>query len=212
MDNLPTASGIDYDDAHDLVETIVSIKRNKYNFPGHDSEDLAQDIRIICWDSLAKFDPEKLGKSVFHFVARCVDNALYNKFRGVYLDNNPPCLRCEHYIKDIKKCAIEEQGCDRIRQYRNRMAQKRAIASPLSYNNNVDKDDDGDFTQQKSLSAGSLTGVCDLDDFLRSNLDDSLINAYDLMIDGKDHEVPDSIKRDVRRQVKDILEENGDVA
>ena len=95
-------NGLSYADNHDLIETIVSMKKKKYNFPGVDPEDTAQDIRIICWEALKKFDSDKVGKSVFHFVARCVDNALYNKFRGVYLDNNPPCLRCEHYIKETK--------------------------------------------------------------------------------------------------------------
>ncbi len=112
VSNIP-GSGIGYYDVEDLVETIVHMKKGKYAFPGHDSEDLAQDIRLICWEALNKFDQNKLGKSVFHFVARCVDNALYNKFRGVYLDNNPPCLRCPMYIKETKECEINEEGSNR---------------------------------------------------------------------------------------------------
>ena len=123
------------------------MKKAKYNYPGVDAEDLAQDIRLMCWEALEKkFDPNKLGKSVFHFVARVVDNGLYNKFRGIYLDNNPPCLRCPEYIKKTKSCAIEEIGCDRIVAYRDRMSRKRAIASPLSYNAHLDAEGDQDFT------------------------------------------------------------------
>lgn len=205
------ASGIAYSCAEDLVETIVSMKKNKYNFPGVDAEDLAQDIRLMCWEALEKkFDPNKLGKSVFHFVARVVDNGLYNKFRGIYLDNNPPCLRCEHYIKEDKSCAIDEVGCDRIVSYRDRMARKRAIAAPLSYNAHLDQEDNSDFTAHHSLSVGSTTGVCDLDDTLRSSLDENLIPYYDRMIRGEMELVPAHYRRMVQRQVRLIIEEHQD--
>jgi len=204
-------SGIYYNDVLDLVETIVSMKKGKYNFPGVDPEDLAQDIRVMCWQALEnKFDPTKLGKSVFHFVARVVDNGLYNKFRGIYLDNNPPCLRCEHYIKDTKSCAIEEVGCDRIVSYRQRMAQKRAIAAPLSYNAQLDQDDNSDYTAHESLSVGSTTGVSDLDDTLRSSLDVALLPYYDQMINGKSEAVPLHYRRLVQKQVKSIIEGQDD--
>lgn len=206
--NEVTASGISYDDAQDLVETIVSMKKTKYNYPGVDPEDLAQDIRLMCWEALEqKFDHTKVGKSVFHFVARVVDNGLYNKFRGIYLDNNPPCLRCPEYIKETKSCAIEEIGCNRIVSYRDRMARKRAIASPLSYNAHLDAEGGQDFTHHASMSVGSQTGVCDLDDTLKTELDDVLVPYYELMVRGDVSLVPVHFRRLVQRQVKLILEE-----
>lgn len=201
----PQTSGISYYEAQDLVETIVSMKKAKYNFPGFDPEDLAQDIRLECWRVLQLHDPNKQGKSTFHFVARCIDNFLYNQFRGIYLDNNPPCLRCEEYIKETKECRINEEGCTRITQYRDRMARKRAIAAPLSYNAHLDKDGDGDYSYHESLSVGSQTGVCDLDDTLRASLDPFLIPYYDKMVGGID--VPPHMRRLVQQQVKLILDD-----
>jgi len=201
------ASGIPYESVQDLVETIVSMKKAKYNFPGVDPEDLGQDIRLECWRVLKKHNPHKEGKSLFHFVARCVDNFLYNQFRGIYLDNNPPCLRCPDYIKETKSCAIDEIGCDRIVSYRDRMARKRAIASPLSYNAHLDADGDQDFTHHASMSVGSLTGVTDLDDTIRTDLDEALIPYYEQMLRGEGELVPVHYRRMIQRQVKLILEE-----
>lgn len=206
--NLPKGSGLSYYDVEDMVETIVNMKKAKYQFGGTDPEDLAQEIRLICWESLQKFDQSKVGKSVFHFVARCVDNALYNKFRGIYLDNNPPCLRCPEYIKETKQCAIQESGCTRIVQYRDRMARRRAIASPLSYNNATPESNDCPILHD-NMSVGSTTGACDLDDTFRSSLDPNLVPYYDKMISGHENEVPAHFKRLVQTQVRLIMEEEG---
>jgi hypothetical protein len=201
---MSSISGIPYNDASTLVETIVSIKKKKYQFPGVDPEDTAQDIRIICWEALSRFDPSKMGKSVFHFVARCVDNRLYNQFRGVYLDNNPPCLRCPEYDRATKTCKIDEVGCDRIVSYRERMARRRAIAAPASYSNlESDSDNANDTHVPDSLITGSLTGVSDLVDEFRALVSDDLKIYYDKIVDGKLNEVPPDILKKIQHTLKD---------
>jgi len=189
-----------------MVETIVSMKQKKYNYPGVDPEDLAQDIRLLCFEAIEeKYDPSKVGKSVFHFVARHVDNRLYNKFRGVYLDNNPPCLRCPEYNKKEKSCNIDEVGCSRIVQYRDRMARRRAIDAPLSYHSRPQDDENDDFLNNESLSVGSLTGVLDLDETLRASIDPDLLDAYTLMSNGSSDQVPAHIRQKVQDSVREIL-------
>lgn len=202
-----SVSGIPYEEQTQLVETIVSLKKSKYRFPGVDPEDTAQEIRIICWEALSRFNPEKMGKSVFHFVARCVDNRLYNQFRGVYLDNNPPCLRCPEWDKTKKECMIEEIGCDRIVAYRDRMSRRRAIAAPTSYST---LDGKGEALTEgsnipKSMTIGSLTGVTDMNDQFRLAVQEDLRLFYDMMVDGKSAEVPPHIIKLIQTQIRAMI-------
>lgn len=209
---MTSISGIPYDEHSSLVETIVSLKKGKYRFPGVDPEDIAQDIRVICWEALSRFDPLKVGKSVFHYVAKCVDNRLYNQFRGIYLDNNPPCLRCPEWDKSTKTCKINEEGCDRIVQYRERMARRRAIAAPNSYSS---LDADGEAINENlaipdSLTVGSVTGVSDLSDQFRSYISEELRPYYDLMVNGKTEEVPVELVRLIQIQVRASIAEEAE--
>jgi hypothetical protein len=202
-----SVSGIPYEEQTQLVETIVSLKKSKYRFPGVDPEDTAQEIRIICWEALSRFNPSKVGKSIFHFVARCVDNRLYNQHRGVWVDNNPPCLRCPEWDKSAKECMIDEIGCDRIVAYRNRMAQRRAIAAPTSYSS-LDEGAEGTSdggNPPKSLTTGSLTGVTDLSDQFRLAVREDLRVFYDMMVNGQLAEVPAHIVKLIQTQIRNCI-------
>ena len=195
-------SGISYIDATDTIEKIVSIKARKYTKPGSSKDDVAQEIRLICFQALEKYDPARVGRSIFHFLARCVDNGLYNQQRGIYFDNNPPCLRCEHYIKETKTCAIQESGCDRIIQYRDKMARRRAVQAPISYN--VDEDDE-------PINIGyipSPTGYLNLDEHIRSTIPVDLLASYEKMINEGHSSVPAKMRKRIQAFVKDVLGED----
>ena len=203
-----SASGLiqpTYDELEDIIEAVVLLKKNKYQFPGVDSEDLSQDIRLMCWDCLSRYDINKVGRSIFNYLARHVDNRLYNQFRGVYLHNNPPCLRCPEYIKETKSCRINEVGCDRIKQYRAKMARKRNIAQPFSYHQPLDEDNGVDFTSHCTMSVESSTGVCDLDDSFRSVLEPELIPYYENLVSGRP--IPDKFRLQIQRRIKVVLDD-----
>lgn len=90
------------------------------------------------------------------------------------------------------------------------MSRKRAIAAPLSFNHNTsnaENDEDQDYSHHEGLAVGSTTGVCDLNDSLRSSLDPQLIEYYDMMVAGNADAVPAHFKRLVQRQVRLILDE-----
>lgn len=67
-----------YEDMKDDIERLVSMKAGKYKIPGYEREDIAQEIRMVAFRALKKFDPAKVHAGPFHFVARCIDNYLIN--------------------------------------------------------------------------------------------------------------------------------------
>lgn len=71
------ASGM-YIDLNDSVERLVSMKASKYKIPGYEREDVAQEIRMVAFKALQRYDPSKNHSTPFYFIARCVDNHLIN--------------------------------------------------------------------------------------------------------------------------------------
>jgi hypothetical protein len=191
-----------YDDLEETIEKIVSMKVARWTFPGHDSDDIAQEVRVFCWQALKKYDFAKEGKGVFYFLTKCVDNGLYNKGRGVYFDNNPPCKRCPDYDPQRpRECC----GSQRMIDYQNRMAQKRAIDNPCSLFSMPDNQNGATEAFEYRTSVGSLTGMVNLDLEIRANLDEDLIPFYEAMLNGDYTDVPISIKRQIREAVKEII-------
>lgn len=67
-----------YDGLHDDIERLVSMKAHTYKIPGYEREDIAQEIRMVAFKALGKYDATKNHSTPFHFIARCVDNYLIN--------------------------------------------------------------------------------------------------------------------------------------
>lgn len=190
-----------YDDVQDIIEKIVAIKCARWSFPGCDSDDIAQEVRILCFKALQKYDPAKENKGIFYFLAKSVDNGLYNKGRGVYFDNNPPCTRCPEYNKETKECC----GSERYLKYRKNMERRRAIDNPIIFSSVVDKGDGEEGVESLEQCEVSSTGFIDLDEHIRTNLDPDLIGYYDDMVSGQVSLVPSRIKRKIRNQIREIL-------
>ena len=60
------------------IERLVSMKASSYNIPSYEREDIAQEIRLVAFKALEKYDSDKNHSTPFHFIARCVDNYLIN--------------------------------------------------------------------------------------------------------------------------------------
>jgi len=189
----PAASGtLSYHDVEDIVESLVNTEGRKYPIPGYDFEDTAQEIRTECLRVLCFYDPERIGPSPYSYLRTCVRNFLYNQRRGIWVPNNPPCVRCPLWDKVNKTCTIEEVGCEPIAKYRENMARKAEIRQPASLEVDVAHEQ-----QEQELDAIML------DQSIRSTLPDHLLEHYEQMLKGE--KVAPRIKKQIREFVLVVI-------
>lgn len=187
------ASGIpSYDDVADIIEALVHTEGRKYPIPGMDFEDTAQEIRLECVRVLQFYDSTRIGPSPYKFLQTCVRNFLYNQRRGIWVPNNPPCVRCPLWDKLRKTCTIDEVGCDKIVQYRENMAIKANLKQPAPLEIDI-----MDSEQEQKLDAMML------DHSIRQALPAHLIPYYERLIAGE--RVPARIKKQVRDIVTSVI-------
>ena len=189
----PDASGtLQYDDVADIVESLVHTEGRKYPIPGYDFEDTAQEIRTECLRVLRFYDPERIGPSPFSYLRTCVKNFLYNQRRGIWVPNNPPCVRCPLWDKVNRRCTIDAVGCEPIAKYRENMARKADIRQPASLEIDIANEQ-----QEQEIN------VIVLDESIRQMLPDSLLEYYDKMLKGE--KVQPRIKKQIREVVLIII-------
>lgn len=193
-----------YEELQPTIEKLVAMKMARWKFPGMEPDDIAQEVRILCFLALQKYDPLKEGKGVFYFLAKCVDNGLYNKGRGIYFDNNPPCVRCPDYNRETKECC----GSQRKKDYDMRMARRRAIDNPVSLNGSDGSKENEDTSSsfEFTTAVGSATGLVDLDAHIRDHLEPQLVPHYEALASGDASTVPMSARRQVREAIKEMME------
>lgn len=188
------ASGIapSYRDISDIVEALVNTEGRRYPIPGLDHDDIAQEIRMECLRVLPFFDATRIGPSPYKYLQTCIRNFLYNMRRGIWVPNNPPCVRCPLWDRVRRTCTIEEIGCEKIVQYRENMAAKADLRKPSSLENEV-----LDNTQDEQADAMLL------DQSIREELSSRLLPFYDKMLVGE--KIPARIKREIRVIVMEII-------
>jgi hypothetical protein len=181
-----------YEDVSDIIEALVNTEGRKYPIPGMDFEDTAQEIRLECIRVLQFYDGTRIGPSPFKYLQVCVRNFLYNQRRGIWVPNNPPCVRCPLWDKMRKLCTIDEVGCDKIVNYRKSMATKAAIRQPSSL--------DVDLTDNRSEDEVDAKM---LDQNIQEALPPNLLSFYKKMLLGES--IPSRAKSQIRVIVLSII-------
>lgn len=181
-----------YDEISNIVEALVNTEGRRYPIPGYDHEDIAQEIRMECLRVLPYFDAGRIGPSPYKYLQTCVRNFLYNMRRGIWVPNNPPCVRCPLWDRIRRTCTIDEIGCEKIVQYRENMAAKADLRKPTSL-----EDDVLDNCQDEQMDAMLL------DTSIRDALQPRLVPFYEKMIIGD--KIPVRIKREIRLVVLEII-------
>lgn len=197
---MPSSGTLNYSPAvSGMIEYLVYSEGHRLHNPGMDFLDVAQEIRMACLKAMHRFDPSRIAHNnpnpfPLQFFRRCVRNHFYNMNRGTYLPNNPPCTRCPLWDKAKKVCVIDEKDCDKIVEYRKKMATKAAIRQPAHL--------EGDFIDGRM---GMDINALILDSSIRSILPKTLINDYDKMLSGDSKAVPSKNKTKIRKIVRELL-------
>lgn len=193
-----TASGVvangtpSYADVADVIEALAHKEGRRCPIPGMDFEDIAQEIRLECIRVLQFYDATRIGPSPYKYLQTCVRNFLYNQRRGIWVPNNPPCVRCPLWDKMRKTCTINEVDCDKIVQYRQNMATKAALKQPNSLEFDIT-----DNHQEQEHDAMLL------DQSIRNALPDNLITYYDKLLVGD--KVPARTKKQIREIATGVI-------
>lgn len=181
-----------YADVSDIVEALIYTEGRKYPIPGLDFEDIAQEIRLECVRVLDFYDSERIGPSPYKFLETCVRNFLYNQRRGIWVPNNPPCVRCPLWDKTRKICTIDEVDCDKIVNYRANMATKADLKRPASLE--IDITDD---IHEQEMDAVVL------DQSIRDAMPPELLSYYEKLVLGES--IPAKIKRQIREIATGVI-------
>jgi hypothetical protein len=195
-----SASGfLEFGSYEQTVEAIIHSEGYKNAIPGYSQEDIAQEIRLECWRVMKFYDPQRIGPYPYKFLQVCIKNFLYNMRRGTYVPNNPPCARCPMWDKYAKKCIVNEEGCESIVEYRKKMAIKANLKSPapieFEINDNKFELDEGGFVLHESII---------------NKLPENLIPYYKKMINGDKKGIPVKSKKEIRKIVKELLQDAED--
>ena len=181
-----------YADVADIIEALVYKEGRRYPIPGMDFEDTAQEIRLECIRVLEFYDSSRIGPSPYKFLQTCVRNFLYNQRRGIWVPNNPPCVRCPLWDKVRKTCTIDEVDCEKIVQYRQNMATKAALRQPNSLEFDVTDDQ-----HEQEIDAMVL------DQSIRNALPEHLRDYYDKLLSGE--KIPARAKKQIREIATGVI-------
>lgn len=133
MSQLPQ-NNLSYIDIEAIVERLVSLKSHNYTFDHFTSDDIGQEIRIICLKALKHFDIEKIEKDKWpNFFGRCVDNGLKNLKRDNYVRFTPSCAgECNLLHGDEFLTSELDSVCKKWQKFKKNLKRKLSIKHPVN--------------------------------------------------------------------------------
>jgi len=190
----PSISGV----IERIVYFFINVKQVR--IPDMDDDDIRQEIRIKCISALQPnvFDPTKSSKTPYAYLRCVVHNFLYNLKRGTWTPNNPPCVRCECWDRDLRKCNINEEGCKKMAKYRSTMKAKADLRTPIGFD---------EYYLNGQHTFGSIEEY-ELDEFITTQLPKEYCTYYNMLKRGDP--VPEEIVDELKERVLKIIEDDND--
>lgn len=189
---------LDYKDIEDIVEYLVRTKSNTYAFDCYTPEDIAQEIRIICYKSLDKLDPDRVkdGK-LQNFFGRCVDNGLKNLKRDNYVRASSPYKKKYEQLEDGDKSPEAELIREKWQHHQNNIKKKLAIKHAVPIDGLAELINNDRFQKEMEYK--------DLERHLLEIAGDDVAGPLKLILSGQISKVSRSEKRKVQQFVKKTL-------
>lgn len=190
----------DYPSISGVIERIVyyfiNVKQTK--IPDMDNDDIRQEIRIKCIHALQPnvFDSSKSSKTPYAYLRCVIHNFLYNLKRGTWTPNNPPCVRCDCWDRELRKCKIDEDGCKKMEKYRMMMKTKADLRTPIGFD---------EYYLNGQSTFGSIEEI-ELDELITTKLPKEYCTYYQMLKQGE--VIPDEILEELQGLVIEIIKEN----
>lgn len=179
----PTLS---YSDIEHIVEYLVRVKSKQHTFDCWDAEDIAQEIRIICFNAISQFDFERAKdeKHMVNYFGRCVDNRLQNLKRDNY-------IRYESNSKTLDE--------EKISKSLENIQRKKNIKHPIS----IDQAQNMPY----KLDVECQVLANDMRAHLLSSVEEEFKEPLEKIMDGAKKEVSVKTRKEIQTIVKEILED-----
>lgn len=189
-----------YSDIEHIVEYLVGVKSHMYTFDCYSSEDIGQEIRIICLRAIEHFDFERVQPDKWaNFFGRCVDNALKNLKRDNYIRFQSPCKSdCKFLHGPSDQLS---KVCRKWLKHQNTVGRKKNVKNPLNIDNVGDVQDNA-FEQNIIAD--------DIKCYLVDTIDDDLRPALIRLLNG-DRSINAKERKKIQTFVKEAMEDLGSV-
>lgn len=186
-----------YTDIEEIVEYLVKTKAYGYTFDCWTQEDIAQEIRIICFNALNKLDPERVkdGK-LQNFFGRCVDNGLKNLKRDNYVRASTPYRKKFLQLDDGDKSPEAETIREKFEHHQNGVKRKLAIRHAAPIDGLAELINHERFEKEMEYK--------DLERYLLEKAPDDILVPLKLILSGRSSEVSRKEKRRVQQFVKKL--------
>jgi DNA-directed RNA polymerase specialized sigma24 family protein len=192
---------LSYEDISEIVEYLVATKAYQNTFDCYESDDIAQEIRIICLKALDHFDMSKVkDNKLVNFFGRCVDNSLKNLKRDKYIRYTPPCDNdCSYLHGDEYLDGDLAKVCKRWIKFKKKIRRQASIKNPISVEHASEPIRAPDFSEMIEAE--------DLKQYFMRNLDDELKPYFIDILRGDRRDIPVKYRHKIQRAIKKFLKD-----
>jgi len=190
-------NNLKYSDISDIVEYLVRAKAYKYTFDCWELDDIAQEIRLICFKALEKYDGSRVvDNKLINYFGTCVDNALKNLKRDKYIRMTPNCCSPDCELSHGEE-NTDREICPRWSKYNEKIRSQRVIKHPLSIDAIGNHVNSANFEENLEME--------DIKEYLIKNIDRNLRSGLLNILGGNKKEVDIKNRRKIQEFVKKAL-------